>query len=127
MRGKGGIEMNIATWFLEGGFMMWIVLIAGLNGVGFAVIHAIVAQKWSLMVSAGLVIATLGAGAAGTGLGRSRVEAAIAMVDPSQRALLEEVGYREASHPVQFGGGLAVLPAILIVVGELRRARTPQS
>ncbi len=111
----------IARWFIEGGFMMYVVLLVGVNAVAISVFHAVLVRKWSLIVSAACVIAMLLAGAAGTAIAKQRVEAAIAMVDPSMRAQLEEVGNREASRPIELAGILAVLPAIMIVTGEIRR------
>ncbi len=110
-------------WFHVGGFWMWLILLLGLGALGAGILHATVASKSTLVVGATFIVGTVLAGMLGWATGRSAVDAALAVADPSIADELRRVGYEEASHPGQFGLGMIALPAILLVLGESRRQK----
>jgi hypothetical protein len=113
----------IAGWFYEGGFMMYVVLLAGLCAIPLAIVHAAQPKTWSLASSAGLLVLVLLSGAAGTLYSRAQVDRVIPLADPSQAEMLREQGYREASRPLVFAAVMFGLGAIPFAAGEIKRKR----
>lgn len=115
--------MALMEMFQEGGFAMYWILLLGLGGLAMAVVHAAIARKWSLIVTAVLLALIAGVAAVGTMDGRRKVENAMAGLDPEPdlKARMQAQGYKEAMRPVQLGGIVIVPCAVLLVVGEVRR------
>ena len=124
--------MALARMFHEGGFTMFWIAWLGMPGLAFAVVHALLAKRWTLITSAILLIVIAGIAVVGTLHGRGKVENAVHMVrsDPElgQRGAelaerIQREGYAEAMRPVQFGAVVIVLGAIPFIAGEVRQRR----
>lgn len=113
----------IVQWFYEGGAMMYVVLLAGLFALSMAIVHAAQPKTWSLVLAGSLLAVVLLAGAAGTLLGRSKVDEVLAVVSPEDREQIREAGYREASRPITFAAIVVALGAIPFAIGEIKRRR----
>ena len=113
----------IAEWFYEGGIMMYVVLLAGIAAISLAVVHAAQPKTWSLAFAAGLLFLVLLSGAAGTLLGRSKVNAALVLVSSADVERFREVGYREASRPIVFAAIVCAIGAIPFAAGEIKRKK----
>lgn len=100
---------------------MWVVLGSTCLVLPMALVHAVFARFWSLLVAVLGVTLPCCVGGFGTTEGRYRVAQALESVDPSQSAVLQEVGNREASRPLTFGVCVAALGLPLLAVGEVRR------
>jgi heme O synthase-like polyprenyltransferase len=112
----------IASWFLEGGYGMWVMVTVGVGVLAVAAVYAAGQDRlreatWALV---GLAVA---AGAAFMLQGRALVERAVENVDPQMRARIVAQGYAEAQHPLELGVGIALAGAAVAGVGELRRRR----
>jgi hypothetical protein len=113
--------MNPMEWMQEGGWVMWVILTSCCVVVPLGLLHVVVARPWSLVVTLLLAGAPCCIGAGGTLQGKMQVDNALQFVNPEDRAMLEEVGNREATRPILFGvivAGLALFP---IALGEVRR------
>jgi hypothetical protein len=118
--------MTLMEMFQEGGFAMYWILLLGLGALAMGVVHAAMARKWSLIVSAILLALIAGIALLGTMDGRHKVENGIVGVEPELKARMLAQGYKEAMRPVQFGGIVVGLAGALVVVGEVRRRKRPQ-
>lgn len=131
----------LAWWFQEGGWAMWVVLLADLALVatlGVVVVLALAAGRSRGVALAArgaaafLLVGTLvpaGVGALGYALGMRNVEAAIVHVDPSMQDELRAAGEAEASNNLWFGGGstaLCLLPSLALVAFAFTR-RPPEA
>ena len=104
--------------------MMYLIALLALPALGFAIVHAAAPQRWTLAVAGGLLAAVLALGALGTMMGRSRTDAAVAVVNPDDRLMLQHVGYLEASRPIELAGGVAVVCVVPLAIGQLRRRQS---
>src|SRR5262245_56434799 len=111
------------SWFVEGGAMMYVVLLAGLTAFSMAVVHAAQPKSWSLALAGAFIALTLVAGAGGTLLGRKATEDAIANVEPSMAEQIREQGYKEAGHAIVFAAILTAIAAVPFAAGEIRRRK----
>lgn len=112
-------------------------------GGGFALIVSVVAlvlaftgQKAAKIVGTAAIVVAIGVaglGIIGMILGNMKVAEALSGegIDPSQKALIEQVGHAEAMQCTKLGMGFGALPlvlaAIALVIAALSRARTPAS
>lgn len=110
----------------EGGSTMWVILLFLLPLVGFAVVHAALAARWSAIAVFALVGVLFAVGIVGRTIGRSRTDEAIASVDADMADRLREVGYAESSRPIDLALLGACLVAVPIAVGETRRLTRPR-
>ena len=117
--------MDLVRAFHEGGFTMYWIVYFGLVAVAFGIVHAIVAGRWSFIVSAILAVVIAGVAASGTAFGRRKVNDAVLGLgsEPELRERILAQGYAEAMRPVQLGGIVIALVAIPGAVGEVRRRR----
>jgi hypothetical protein len=113
----------ISDWFYEGGFMMYVVLLAGLIAIPLAIVHAAQPKRWSLAISGGFLVLVLASGAAGTLLGRMKVNQVLPLVAPDQVEALKEQGYKEASRPIVFAAIVVGIGAIPFAFGEIKRKK----
>lgn len=119
---------DFIEWYREGGWAMHaitLLLIFGSLLQGLAFVLAIVGRVTgkvgglarALAVCAALVALSPGCmGLIGYEFGISRVEAALLVIDPEQRAVVQAAGEEEASHNLSFGFGGAIcmlLPAVI--------------
>lgn len=111
------------SWFIEGGAMMYVVLLAGMTAFAMAVVHAAQPKSWSLAIAGAFIALTLLAGAGGTLLGRKATNDAIAAVDPTMAEQIREQGYAEAGHAIVFAAILAGLCAVPFAAGEIKRRK----
>lgn len=111
----------IVQWFQEGGWSMY--ALTGSACVVFAVgfVHMIAARLWSFALALVVGAFPCCCGSLGSWESYEKVENAVQYADPEQRAILEEVGNREASRPIVFGLILTVLAAAPVSIGEIRR------
>ena len=121
-----GESSSLFEMFREGGWTMWVIVLLTLGALP-ATIAALVANHRGLaMVGLALVAAIAITGVGGTMLGRRQVDAAIGAVsDAHDRALIHEMGYREAGRNLQFAG-LVGVPLMLLAVGAYARAMQKQ-
>jgi hypothetical protein len=116
------------TWFMEivhqgGPTVYWILYLAG-PALILAILHAAMAQKWSLVASASAIVLVLAIGLYGRHQGRSLTEEAAERPDSvGYRGEMLEAGYHEANRPLQVAGVVAGVLGVLVVIGELRRRR----
>ena len=113
----------MAEFFAEGGFWMYPIALLGLVGV---VLGAVGLGTRSRSVAlGGLTCAALVTvlGVAGMMSGRTQVDQALATVSPEDAELIRTVGYKEASRPLQLGGGFGMLGALLGVAAFTLGAR----
>jgi hypothetical protein len=111
----------------EGGFTMWVILALLLPLVGFAVVHAVLAARWSAVTVFAVLGAIFAVGLVGRTIGRSKTDEAIAMVDADMADRLREVGYAESSRPIDLAVLAACAAALPIAVGETRRLTRPRA
>jgi hypothetical protein len=116
-----GDSFDLITWFHEGGWPMYLLVLLGLEGMTVGALHIAFAQRWTRILAGSALASILIFGAFGTWLGRTRTEEALRAVDPAMAAQLREVGEREASRPIEFAVVLAGLTLVPFVVGELRK------
>ncbi len=111
---------GLLTFWQEGGWPMYPVLLCGFAAVGLGLLAALVKQRVLVGLSvAALVLCGL-FGVGGTLNGRRNVRAAVALADPASRTLILEQGDAESLRPTQLAAGLAVLAFPLLVVGFMR-------
>jgi DMSO reductase anchor subunit len=111
----------ISTMFHQGGPMMFVICyLLGPSAI-LAILHVVMARRWSAIASISAIVVILAVGLYGRHQGRSLTEAAIASSEPGDRAMMEEMGYREASRPIQFAGAVAGVLGVLVIIGEIRR------
>ena len=104
-----------------GGSFMVLVLLLGVAGLVFGIVHLAEGRSWSLIVGLVLTLLTAGAGLVGTQLGLATVERALGGVAPAYQAQLRAQGEYEAGLSWKFGAiaaGVALLP---LAAGEIRR------
>lgn len=119
-------QTSVAQWWIEGGWSMYPVLGLGILGVLAAVGLLFVREKKVGGIALVLLIGTTLLGTAGYLMNRRAVDQAIAGADPSYRAMIQEVGYRESMRPLQLGGGLTAVGLSLVLAGlALARRRPP--
>jgi hypothetical protein len=104
-----------------GGSMMYLVLLLGVAGLVFGVVHLAAGRTWSLIVGALLVALCAGAGLLGTQMGMHLVNQALAGVAPEHRTALRAQGEYEAGLNWKFGALAAGVAALPLVAGEIRR------
>ena len=117
--------MRVMEIFQEGGVSMYWILVVGLVGLAMAVVHAVIARRWSLITT--VILLALVVGIAGLGMmdGRHKAEnGAIGLEhEPQLKARMLAQGYEEAMRPVQFAGILVLFAGALVTVGEVRKRR----
>lgn len=108
-------------WFLEGGPLMWVVVLLFLAGGFLATIRAALAKK-AEFPGAGLCLAALllGAGMLGTLRGWQQAFAAVAFASAESRAELIRVGMDEAWHPTTLAMVCVALLAPLALIAMAR-------
>jgi hypothetical protein len=107
----------------EGGIYSWAVLAVALPAIGFALAHAFVGRRWTLVSAVGLLLLVVGIGFGGRQHGRQRTEHAVEAVAEQQIDNLMRAGYAQAARPLQLGLGVAALMLIPLVVGSARMLR----
>ena len=114
---------NLAQFWLEGGFVMYPVLLTWLAAEASGVVALISKNVAAAMVAIALSSAPLIVGVAGQAWNRSRVDEAIAHVSPADKELIREAGYKESARPLQFGGFATVitLPLAFIAFATARK------
>jgi hypothetical protein len=118
---------TILSWFQAGGWAMYVALgwslfggATGLVALGVALLTPHRRTGLALGAAAFGLLA-LGTGVAGYLHGMATVEEVLALVDPSQRALLLAAGQDEAQNNLEMGALGAALP-LLLGLGALARA-----
>jgi hypothetical protein len=111
-----------ARWLEAGGATTYILLFVAPAVVGAGLLHVVLRRRVSLCLLALLIAAAFGIGLSSTGAAHRRVDNAIGMAHPAERAILAIRGYEEASHPWHMafaivGGGL-----VFLIAGEIGRA-----
>lgn len=125
--------MTFVNAFRDGGFAMWWVLGADcafvvVLGIGLAVTYLLRGSgaKWAAVagVAACAVLPAL-LGWGGYAYSMSRVTAAVQYADPEFKALLLEVGTKEAMNNAWFGLGSlgCTVPGVLLAVGVAAMAK----
>ena len=111
----------IATMFHQGGMtMLWICYLLAPSAI-LAILHVVMARRWSAIASISAIVVILAIGVYGRHQQRSLTDNAAAAMEPGDRAMMEEEGYREASRPLQFAGAVAGVLGVLVIIGEIRR------
>jgi hypothetical protein len=121
--------MTLMEVFQQGGFAMYWILLLGLAAIPMGIVHAAMARKWSLIVSAILLALIGGMAVFGTMTSLHKVDNALTGLDlePALMAQMKAQGHKEAMRPVQFGGIVVALGGALLIVGEVRRRKKPAS
>jgi hypothetical protein len=116
---------NLAQFWLEGGFVMYPVLLSWLAAEASGVVALITKNVAAAMAAIALSSAPLIIGVAGQAYNRAQVDAAIAHVDPADQETIREAGYRESARPLQLGGLATVitLPLAFIAFANARKSQ----
>jgi hypothetical protein len=117
----------VADAFHEGGSVMWLILLLTPVTLVMAIVHAIVARRWSLAPGGGAIVLVLAVGGIATVVARNEVEAALRGVDPELYGILRDRGNAEAARPLQFSAWVAGFAAVPLAVGITRLATRSQS
>lgn len=121
------MDASVIDWFKYGGPPMFGILALDslfCTLIPVALLLAMIGKVGGLRLAARIVSfgVLLGAllpavvGALGWWSGRSKVDQAIAFVDPDQIDALRRVGYEEAFIPMQFGAGSALLLVLFAAI-----------
>lgn len=109
------------SFFREGGFGMWIILFIGFAAIVLGIAYAATKERALRLPAAGVALATLVVAGLFWWHALNVVGEALAAVEPSMQAQLEEAGRSEAARNLQLGGGLFIIAAIATAAGDLRR------
>ena len=112
---------SLFEMFLEGGWTMWVIVLLTLGALPATIAALVASHRGLAMVGLALVAAIGITGVGGTMLGRRQVDRAMTHLSPVDRALIHELGYREASRNLQFAG-LAGVPLMLLAVAAYARS-----
>lgn len=112
---------SIAQAIMRGGPFMYLILLVTMALLVFGVLHAILARKWSFIVTLILFALPPLLGAAGYAYGTSMVDRVLVGISPEQREAIALVGYAEARLPLYFGLGAGGVGLVPLVIGEARR------
>jgi hypothetical protein len=119
LRKQGSRAMSITPtqFWIEGGWFMYPVALAGGMGVLVAIASLFLRDKEVARIAVLLILAGGLLGVVGNLYNRKHVEAAIVAVSPELQERVREVGLREAMRPAQLGGGLFAVGLPLAVLG----------
>ncbi len=115
---------EFVRFFKEGGWWMYLVLLAGLTAVVGGLVHAISARRATLGLALAPLALVLVIGGIGTFADRAEVDSALALVSPKQKDKIRVEGYKEASRPIQLAVALAAVALLPFIAGEARRGRS---
>lgn len=110
-------------FFIQGGLLMWPILVLGLLAVGSATRYLFDGEPIRLRFLLFVTLALLATTALATVLDVSLVLARIAGTQPQERAALLAVGLKESSRPAILAFGLLGLAFDLVAVGAYRVGR----
>lgn len=125
---------SIAQAFQAGGFGMYVILLMAMLGTGVGLTGVVVtlvsrsrgtAAVFTL-INGGLTLATCVLGVVFYLWGMTRVNAALAGVDPAHRELLLAAGKSEAMLTMTFGLGASVIPLLCTVACAARWITLPR-
>ena len=105
--------------------MFWITGLV-MPGLALTILHIVLHRGWSRWASLGVIALVLVIGLFGRAQGRARTEQAVAGIDSRDRSSkpeMIELGYQEASRPLQLALLVDGILAVGVVIGELRRRR----
>jgi hypothetical protein len=110
----------------EGGPTMFWILMLVLPGLALVILHAVLAHRWSLWTSLGVMALVLAIGLYGCSKGRSMTDDAIASfenVTLRDREEMRAQGYKESSRPIELALIVDGIFAVPVVIGQVRRRR----
>jgi hypothetical protein len=113
----------VLNFFIEGGFLMWPVLVLGLLTVGSAARYLIDGEPVRLRFLLFATLALLVTTALATVLDVSMVLTHIVEIKPDERMPLLAVGLKESSRPAILALGLLGLALDLLALGAYRVGR----
>jgi hypothetical protein len=113
----------MAELFREGGAAMGFIVLFAVGALVFAILHAALARRWTLVAAAIQVPLPLLAGLAGWILGRVAVAEAVAFADAGFAQELAEIGYAEARIPLVFGAIAFCACLVPFAIGVARQVR----
>ena len=116
---------DLARFWLEGGAVMYPILLLGLVAETVAVVALLTRSSGVALAALALAALPLCLGVVGRAQGRRGTDQALAMVSPEHQEAIRAAGYAESERPLQLGGVLTLLTLPTAAAGFAVSRRRP--